>query len=145
MKDHLRDIVNENFSKEVNVNRLREYLQEYLLYILYRRKIYKELVFCGGTALRFLYKIRRFSEDLDFSLSEQLSSCDFEQILKSAHANYNKNRINIHSNNDTNDLNKKRIGAPKGHTGYTRIAPSKAGKTIRVPMRRKWTNEKLLH
>jgi predicted nucleotidyltransferase component of viral defense system len=38
------------------------------LKIFFDRGIYKNLAFVGGTALRFLFGLRRFSEDLDFSL-----------------------------------------------------------------------------
>jgi hypothetical protein len=42
------------------------------------------LAFQGGTALRFLYSIRRFSEDLDFALERPESGYDFRKILKAA-------------------------------------------------------------
>ena len=38
--------------------------------------------FLGGTALRFLYRIRRFSEDLDFSAGLKWSSTDLNQYIK---------------------------------------------------------------
>lgn len=82
MKDYIKEIVDKKLSYNDNKNRIREYLQKYLLYILYKKKIYKNLVFCGGTALRFLYKTRRFSEDLDFSLSYRPENYNFESILK---------------------------------------------------------------
>ncbi len=82
MKDYIKELVDQNTSYDVNTNRVREYLQEYLLYILYKKKMYKDLVFCGGTALRFLYKIRRFSEDIDFSLSYKMKQYNFEALLK---------------------------------------------------------------
>ena len=69
MKDYIKEIIDEKFSLQDNRNRIREYIQKFLLYILYRRKLYQDLVFVGGTALRFLYGIKRFSENLDFSLS----------------------------------------------------------------------------
>jgi predicted nucleotidyltransferase component of viral defense system len=81
MKDYIREIIKEELTSEDNKNRVREYLQKYLLYVLYRKKIYKDLIFCGGTALRFLYKIRRFSEDLDFILSFKAKDYNFENIL----------------------------------------------------------------
>ncbi|MCK4248643.1 MAG: nucleotidyl transferase AbiEii/AbiGii toxin family protein [Candidatus Omnitrophica bacterium] len=82
MKDYIKELVDANVSENINLNRVREYLQEYILYIIYKKKIYKELVFCGGTALRFFYKIKRFSEDIDFSLSSKVEKCDFENLLK---------------------------------------------------------------
>jgi len=48
------------------LNILREYLQNEILVILQRAGFTDSLHFVGGTALRFLYGIGRFSEDLDF-------------------------------------------------------------------------------
>ena len=47
---------------------LREILQEIALLGLWRAKFFEEAAFYGGTALRILYGLDRFSEDLDFSL-----------------------------------------------------------------------------
>ena len=49
------------------LNVLREYLQNYLLFLSQKSEMNMHLFFVGGTALRFLYGIRRYSEDLDFS------------------------------------------------------------------------------
>jgi hypothetical protein len=50
------------------LNRLREYLQEFVLRSLHECEAFRPLAFVGGTALRFLYGLPRFSEDLDFSV-----------------------------------------------------------------------------
>lgn len=81
MKDYIKEVVNERFSLQDNTNLMREYIQKYLLYILYKKKLYKNLIFVGGTALRFLYNIKRFSEDLDFSLSCRAKDYDFGNTL----------------------------------------------------------------
>src|ERR1700688_1605058 len=47
---------------------LREILQEIALVGLWRGKFFEHAAFYGGTALRILYGLDRFSEDLDFSL-----------------------------------------------------------------------------
>ena len=52
---------------EQKLNVLREYLQNYLLFLSQKSEMNTHLFFVGGTALRFLYGIRRYSEDLDFS------------------------------------------------------------------------------
>ena len=49
---------------------LRAILQEIVLLGLYRAGFFDHAVFYGGTALRILYGLDRFSEDLDFSLLE---------------------------------------------------------------------------
>jgi predicted nucleotidyltransferase component of viral defense system len=49
---------------------LREMLQEIALSGLARAGFFKKGVFQGGTCLRILYQLRRFSEDLDFVLKK---------------------------------------------------------------------------
>jgi predicted nucleotidyltransferase component of viral defense system len=55
-------------SREEKFNQLRELLQILILKIIYDTAFFKNIVFTGGTALRILFNLRRFSEDLDFSL-----------------------------------------------------------------------------
>jgi hypothetical protein len=50
------------------LNALREYLQALALRSLHESEAFQCIAFVGGTALRFLYGLPRFSEDLDFSL-----------------------------------------------------------------------------
>lgn len=49
-------------------NALKEIMQEIALLGLWRSKFFEHAAFYGGTALRILYGLDRFSEDLDFSL-----------------------------------------------------------------------------
>lgn len=49
-------------------NALQEIIQETALLGLWRSKFFEHAAFYGGTALRILYGLDRFSEDLDFSL-----------------------------------------------------------------------------
>ncbi len=53
---------------EDTVQALREIMQEIALLGLWRSKFFERAAFYGGTALRILYGLDRFSEDLDFSL-----------------------------------------------------------------------------
>jgi len=50
------------------LNRLREYLQAFALRSFHESEAFRPLAFVGGTALRFLHGLPRFSEDLEFSL-----------------------------------------------------------------------------
>lgn len=50
------------------IQALREIMQEMALLGLYRGKFFEHAAFYGGTALRIIYGLERFSEDLDFSL-----------------------------------------------------------------------------
>jgi predicted nucleotidyltransferase component of viral defense system len=63
-------------------NLLREYLQARILESLQRAGAMVPLAFHGGTALRFLYAIPRFSEDLDLALERSQSSYDFRAYLR---------------------------------------------------------------
>jgi len=49
---------------------LKEIIQRICLLGLWRAKFFEHAAFYGGTALRLLYGLDRFSEDLDFSLLE---------------------------------------------------------------------------
>ncbi len=49
---------------------LKEILQELVLYALWRNDFFKIGAFQGGTCLRILYGLPRFSEDLDFILKQ---------------------------------------------------------------------------
>jgi predicted nucleotidyltransferase component of viral defense system len=49
-------------------NALKEIIQEIALLGLWRIKFFEKAAFYGGTSLRILYGLNRFSEDLDFSL-----------------------------------------------------------------------------
>lgn len=49
---------------------LKEIIQEICLLGLWRAKFFEQAAFYGGTALRLLYGLDRFSEDIDFSLLE---------------------------------------------------------------------------
>ncbi|MBI2252835.1 MAG: nucleotidyl transferase AbiEii/AbiGii toxin family protein, partial [Armatimonadetes bacterium] len=46
---------------------LREYLQVLILKELYKTEEGKKLFFTGGTYLRLVHNLKRFSEDLDFN------------------------------------------------------------------------------
>ena len=49
-------------------NALKEIIQEVSLLGLWRSKFFEYAAFYGGTSLRILYGLNRFSEDMDFSL-----------------------------------------------------------------------------
>jgi predicted nucleotidyltransferase component of viral defense system len=82
MRDYIKSVVDPDLTQNQNLNRIREYLQAYFLNITYKNKFYQNLVFTGGTALRFIYKINRFSEDLDFSLSIKAKNYNFVDMIK---------------------------------------------------------------
>ncbi len=80
MKDIALQIITDKADNKLNV--LREYLQNYLLFLMQRIGIASGIYFLGGTALRFLYRIRRYSEDLDFSAGETWVPYHFESYME---------------------------------------------------------------
>ncbi len=68
-------------SLDETVRALREVLQELALLGLWRRKFFEKAAFYGDTALRVLYDLDRFSEDLDFSLLRPDPAFSFERYL----------------------------------------------------------------
>jgi len=63
-------------------NVAREYLQARILGTLQRAGAMIPLAFHGGTALRFLYATRRYSQDLDFALERAQAQYDFRAYLR---------------------------------------------------------------
>ena len=61
---------------------LAETIQYFVLLGISRSDFFKYAAFYGGTALRMLYGLDRFSEDLDFSLENPPASFRFEPYLK---------------------------------------------------------------
>ena len=70
MHDAVRSMLDryECRTRDDYVNALREILQQVGLLGLWRSKFFEHAAFYGGTALRVLYGLNRYSEDLDFSL-----------------------------------------------------------------------------
>ena len=66
----------ENHSLEDHLQALREILQEIALLGLWRSKFFDKAAFYGGTALRILYGLDRFSEHMDFSLLSPMDDFD---------------------------------------------------------------------
>ena len=64
------------------INALKEIFQEIALLGLYRGNFFNKAAFYGGTSLRILYGLNRFSEDLDFSLLEKNSSFNIEHYFQ---------------------------------------------------------------
>lgn len=89
---------------------LREYLQVLILSTIYKSKVGNKMYFMGGTALRYFYKLPRFSEDLDFN-AKRLSSREYDNLLDII-SKYLKNegfKINI-ERKDIYDIYSARIG-----------------------------------
>ncbi|WP_305043301.1 nucleotidyl transferase AbiEii/AbiGii toxin family protein [Geoalkalibacter sp.] len=81
----MREAVAQMFSRydcqrvEDTTRALREILQELALLGLWRAKFFEKAAFYGGTSLRILYDLDRFSEDLDFSLLQPMPDFELER------------------------------------------------------------------
>ena len=86
MKERLRELLRGIASGPPAKNLVREFLQASVLGALQRAGAMVPLAFQGGTALRFLYSIRRHSEDLDFALERPGAGYDFRGYLDATRA-----------------------------------------------------------
>lgn len=82
MKEYLVHLVHESSTPVEGQNIAREYLQARILQSMQRTGAMIPLAFHGGTALRFLYAIARYSEDLDFALERAQSEYNFRAYLE---------------------------------------------------------------
>ncbi len=82
MKAYLSEIVSTASDSLTARNMTREYIQARILGSLQRSGAMIPLAFHGGTALRFLYALPRYSEDLDFALEGEDQSYDFRKYLQ---------------------------------------------------------------
>ena len=64
----------------------KEALQEVALYALWRAGFFEVAAFQGGTSLRILHKLPRFSEDMDFILKAPDATFDWGAYLPDVHA-----------------------------------------------------------
>lgn len=92
---------------------LTEYLQCKALGYMYGSILSKGLVFMGGTALRIFYGTRRFSEDLDFDLSD-VSFQRFTELMESVGKEFGLEGLDC-------DVSVKRSGAFSGILRFTGI------------------------
>ena len=81
MKEYLRHLVSRMDDDPARSLLAREYLQARTLESLQDAGVFLQWAFLGGTALRFLYNIPRFSEDLDFSLTAPGNHTGFRPAL----------------------------------------------------------------
>ncbi|MEA1973521.1 MAG: nucleotidyl transferase AbiEii/AbiGii toxin family protein [Candidatus Cloacimonadota bacterium] len=80
------------------VNALKEIFQEITLLGLYRGNFFNKAAFYGGTCLRILYGLNRFSEDLDFSLLDKNENFNIENYFQHITDEFAALGININLN-----------------------------------------------
>ena len=81
MKEYLRQLIAPAHSDLARGCLVREYLQARVLESLQAEGTFLRWAFVGGTALRFLFAIPRFSEGLDFSLLAPGDGAGFKAAL----------------------------------------------------------------
>ena len=79
MSTILGDLIPDKSTRDVNqaANLVKEGLQELILCTLSRQGFFEKALFHGGTCLRILHGLDRFSEDLDFTLLNRDLDFDF--------------------------------------------------------------------
>lgn len=82
MKDYLKQLLAGRKTGLPERGLVSEYLQARILQALQESGAFLSWAFHGGTALRFLYSIPRYSEDLDFALIHPERPCRFREILE---------------------------------------------------------------
>ena len=110
---------------------IKEILQEIALYALWRVGFFEVAAFQGGTSLRILHKLPRFSEDLDFILKEPNPEFEWSgyleqllnglqefglksEVLDKSHMDQRVNKALLKDNSIANQLN---LAFYRGHAG----------------------------
>jgi len=86
MKDLLIRVIGDEPNPLQRRNKAREYLQARILLSLQDHGAFANWAFVGGTALRFLFNLPRYSEDLDFSFLSPEAEAQFSSRLGSVKA-----------------------------------------------------------
>lgn len=102
MLELIRESLNDRMSQEEKVHHVREELQILILKILFDTVMFENLAFVGGTALRILFGLRRFSEDLDFCLIRE-KRYNFEKLVKTVQYQLQKHGFDV-------DIKKNNLG-----------------------------------
>jgi len=96
MKEYLKNLIQSASSRVEALNQTREYIQALILQGLQRAGAMTALAFPGGTSLRFLYSLPRYSEDLDFVLEGNAERYDFRSILQAIRKDIEAQGYNLH-------------------------------------------------
>jgi|ERR1700722_7053617 len=84
-----------SLSKQEEYSALKEIYQEIALAGLARSDFFKMAAFQGGTALRIVHQLKRFSEDLDFVLLKPHESFQWQPYLKSIELEFKSFGVNL--------------------------------------------------
>src|SRR5882672_9549235 len=92
-------------SSDSRKNLLREILQEITLCHMKEVGLFEEMAFHGGTSLRLLYRIDRFSEDLDLSLLVANEKYDLSVGMKNLETSLVNSGFRLEFQNKTKPAN----------------------------------------
>lgn len=83
------------YSKQDELNAIKEIMQEIALAALSRTDFFKHAAFQGGTCLRIIYGLYRFSEDLDFILLDSDKNFKWQPFLKKVQLEFKSYGLNL--------------------------------------------------
>jgi len=111
--------IQKSYSGEINQSRfhaamLKEYLQYKMLEIIFNSRWASNLVFLGGTNLRIIHNINRFSEDIDFDVTGEYSDQSHENLCSIICKELEKEGYDI-------EIDKDRVKRNPNHTAFTRF------------------------
>lgn len=89
-------------SKQEELNALKEIYQEIALSGLARDNFFKIAAFQGGTALRIVHHLQRFSEDLDFILLKPQKSFKWAHFLEAIKLEFRSFDVHLETRERTN-------------------------------------------
>lgn len=92
LKNIVHEASKENLSDGITRLLLKEFLQDIVLSHIYSHKEFKGLIFYGGTCLRKLYGLDRFSEDLDFESGKEF---DLDLLGEYLYGEFKKDGIKV--------------------------------------------------
>lgn len=99
----IHDSKKKGVTSEGILNLIREYLQVLILKAIYQSKYGTELSFMGGTCLRICHDLKRYSEDLDFSLDVKTPGYSFRELndIIASFLRHTDFDVDVHINEDT--------------------------------------------
>lgn len=120
---------------------LREYLQVKILAGMYRQKASAKCHFIGGTALRLLHGLDRFSEDLDFNYAGS-SEGQIKDLIETTRKELTREGINVFLYENKNEGNKYYELRFENLLSQLNISPNKDEKlTIKFDFEPAWKGE----
>lgn len=82
LEKKVQELKSKKLTNEIIKIYLKEYLQLFILEFLYNQKKYQDMIFTGGSCLRFCYGLNRLSEDLDLDVLKKIDKKELARELK---------------------------------------------------------------